>query len=157
MAALPAPAYLALFPATVRNVLVVVNGLQDHRAIARRLARMHDEAPMRIHLLAVEPAPTGHAMAFLKGVDVKRVLQEDGLTRMRALRELLDAARVPYRHHVEVGRWEETIARFAQEHFCRSIVMGENRASVLRNLILRHDAWRIRSRLGRSGFACEML
>jgi nucleotide-binding universal stress UspA family protein len=157
VAALPAPAYRALFPAAVRNVLVIVNGLQDQRAIAARLARMHDEEPLRIHLLAVEPAPTGHAMAFLKGIDVKRVLREDGLDRMRALRGLLDAAGVPYRHHVEVGRWEETIARFAQERCCKSIVMGENRGSALRNLVLRHDAWRIRAHLVRCGFACEML
>ena len=157
MAALLAPAHVALFPATVRNILVVVNGLQDHRAIAQRLARIHDEESVRIHLLAVETPPSGHAMAFLKGIDVKRVLHEDGLKRMRGLRDLLDAGHVPYRHHVEVGRWEETIAEFARDHFCKSIVMGENRASLLRNLVLRYDAWRVRSRLGRSGFACEMI
>ncbi len=157
MSGMAAPAYRVSFPAAVRNVLVVVNRLQDHRAIAERLAAMHREQPMRTHLLAVEAAPTGYAMAFLGGIDVQRLLREGGLDRMRVLRGLLDARGVPYRHHVEVGRWEETITRFAQEHFCKTIVMGESRRSLLRHLVLRHDAWRIRSRLVRSGFACELL
>ena len=62
MAAIDAPAHTALFPAAVRNVLVVVNRLQDFQSIAGKLARMHQRESVRIHLLAVEPPPTGHAM-----------------------------------------------------------------------------------------------
>jgi len=153
----PAPAHVALFPANVRNVLVVANRLQDFRSIAAKLARMHAAEPVRIHLLAVIPAPSGHAMAFLRRINVKRVLHEDGLKLLRPLMELLDAAAVPYRHDVEIGRWEETVARFAQDRCCKSIVIGDNDARPLRQLFLRHDAWRIRTRLVRSGFACEML
>jgi hypothetical protein len=161
MAALlaPAPAHVALFPADVRNVLVVVNGLQDFRAIAAKLAAMHDRESLRIHLLAVEHAPSGHAMAFLGGIDVKRLLHEDGLVAMRPLMDLLDKAGVPYRHYVEVGPWAETIAAFAQDRCCKTIVMGDHDHDARRfgHLILRHDAWRIRTRLGRAGFACEMV
>lgn len=151
------PAHAALFPAAVRNVLVVVNRLQDHRSIAAKLAHMHGEETVRIHLLAVEAAPTGHAMQFLRHIDVRRLLREDGMRRLRPLMELLDAAGVPYRHEVEVGRWEETITRFARERCCKSIVMGDHDARPLVSLLLRHDAWRIRSRLVKLGFACEML
>lgn len=157
MAALLAPAHVAVFPTEVRNVLVVVNGLQDFRAIAAKLAALHDREPVRIHLLAVEHAPSGHAMAFLGGIDVKRLLREDGLAAMRPLRDLLDRAGVPYRHEVEVGPWEETIARFAQERCCKTIVMGEHDARRFGQLLLRHDAWRIRTRLVRAGFACETI
>ena len=157
MAALLAPAHLAVFPAAVRNVLVVVNGLQDFRAIAAKLARMHDRESLRIHLLAVEHAPSGHAMAFLKRIDVKRLLREDGLAAMRPLMDLLDKAGVPYRHQVEVGPWEATITAFAQDRCCKTIVMGDHEAGRFAHLILRHDAWRIRTRLGRAGFACEMV
>jgi Universal stress protein family len=157
MAALLAPAHVAVFPVEVRNVLVVVNGLQDFRAIAAKLAALHDREPVRIHLLAVEHAPSGHAMAFLRGIDVKRLLREDGLAAMRPLRDLLDKAGVPYRHEVEVGPWEETIARFAQERCCKTIVMGDHDARRFGQLLLRHDAWRIRTRLVRAGFACETI
>jgi len=157
MAALLAPAHVAVFPVEVRNVLVVVNGLQDFRAIAAKLAALHDREPARIHLLAVEHAPSGHAMAFLRGIDVKRLLREDGLAAMRPLRDLLDKAGVPYRHEVEVGPWEETIARFAQERCCKTIVMGDHDARRFGQLLLRHDAWRIRTRLVRAGFACETI
>ena len=157
MAALLAPAHVAVFPAEVRNVLVVVNGLQDFGAIAAKLAAMHDRESVRIHLLAVEHAPSGHAMAFLRHIDVKRLLREDGLTAMRPLMDLLDKAGVPYRHHVEVGPWEETIAAFAQDRCCKTIVMGDHDSGRFAHLLLRHDAWRIRTRLGRAGFACEMV
>ena len=157
MAAPDSRAHSAFFPADVRNVLVVANRLQDLESIAARLARMHREERVRIHLLAVEPAPTGHAMQFLRHIDVRRLLREDGLRRLRPLMALLDAASVPYRQEVEVGRWEETIARFAQDRCCKSIVMGDRGARRLGSLLLRHDAWRIRSRLVKLGFACEML
>jgi hypothetical protein len=157
MAALAAPAHVAVFPAEVRNVLVVVNGLQDFRAIAAKLAAMHDREPVRIHLLAVEHAPSGHAMAFLKHIDVKRLLREDGLAAMRPLMDLLDKDSVPYRPEVEVGPWAETIAAFAQERCCKTIVMGDHDARRFGQLVLRHDAWRIRTRLVRAGFACETI
>ena len=157
MAALPKPAHVAIFPAEVRNVLVVVNGLQDFGAIAAKLAAMHDREPVRIHLLAVEHAPSGHAMTFLRHIDVKHLLREDGLAAMRPLRDLLDKAGVPYRHEVEVGPWAETIASFAQERCCKTIVMGDHETHRFRHLVLAHDAWRIRTRLGRAGFACEMV
>jgi len=157
MAAIRFPAHAALFPAEVRNVLVVVNRLQDFGSIAAKLARMDRDENVRIHLLAVEPPPTGHAMQFLRRIDVRRLLREDGLKRLRPLMQLLDAAAVPYRHEVEVGRWEETITRFAQERCCKSIVMGDHDARRLASLLLRHDAWRIRTRLVKLGFACEML
>ena len=157
MAVIDSPAHAAIFPAEVRNVLVVANRLQDFGSIAAKLARMHCEEQVRIYLLAVEPAPTGHAMQFLRHIDVRRLLREDGLARLRPLMALLDAASVPYRHEVEVGRWEETITRFARERCCKSILMGDHDASPLGTLLLRHDAWRIRSRLVKLGFACEML
>lgn len=152
-----APAHVALFPAALRNILVVVNRLQDFGSIAAKLARMHADEEVRIHLLAIEPLPTGHAMQFLRGIDVKKLLREDGMKRLRPLMALLDAAGVPYRHEVEVGRWEETVTRFAQERCCKSIVVGEHNARRLASLLLRHDAWRIRTRLVKLGFACEML
>lgn len=155
MAALPAPAHVAHFPAEVRNVLVVVNGLQDCHAIAAKLAAMHQRESLRIYLLAVEHAPSGHAMAFLRNIDVKRLLREDGLAALRPLRDLLDRAGLPYRHDVEVGPWEETIARFAQDRCCRTLVMGDRDSARFAHLLLRHDAWRIRTRLGRAGFTCE--
>jgi len=159
MSAVPVPpAHLALFPASVRNILVIANRLQDTRRIAGRLARMHRDEAVRIYLLAVVTAPTGHAMAFLRGIDVRRILREDGLVLLGPLRTELDAAGVPYQHEVEVGRWEETIASFARARGCRSIVIGDGETRRLAaHWLLRHDAWRVRTKLVRAGFACETI
>lgn len=156
MASLPAFHYDAVFPASVKNVLVVVNGFQEPRALAATLAAMHERESVRLHLLAVRLPPSGHALAFLKRVNVKRLLREDGLKELRPLRQLLDASRTPYKHHIEFGSWCDVVSRFAEDNCCKRVVIGNNESSLLRDFVLRHDAWRIRVRLGRAGYACEM-
>lgn len=149
--------YTAQFPAHVRNVLVLVSGLQDPRSLAATLCEMARHESVRIHLLSVQSPPSGHARVFLRGIDVARVQREDGLRELQPIRELLDAAGVCYHHHVQVGLQLPTVTRFAADRCCRRILVGDNKANIVKDLLLRHDCRRIASELAAIGFECSVL
>ena len=147
----------AQFPAAVKSVLVVVCGLQDARATARILAGMHAREAILIHLLAVETPPSGYARFFLRDIDYRKVQEAEGLVSLAPLRGELEAAGIPYRFHVEIGPWLATISRFSRETGCARIVVGANPGHALRDLLLWHDCWRIRSHLRRAGSDCPVV
>jgi nucleotide-binding universal stress UspA family protein len=157
MAATATRNHAAQFPAAVKNVLVVVCGLQDARATARILAGMHAREAIRIHLLAVETPPSGYARFFLRDVDYRKVQEAEGLEKLAPLRGELEAAGIPYRFHVEIGPWLATISRFSREIGCARIVVGTNPGHAFRDLLLWHDCWRIRSHLRRAGSDCPVV
>ena len=157
MATIAQRSHVAHFPASVKNVLVIVSGLQDPETTAATLAAMHAKEAMRIHLLASETPPSGYAKFFLGPIDLRKVQRDDALKALAPLRAQLDAAGIPYKFHVEVGSWLDTIARFARETGCVRVVVGDNPRHGLRNLVLWHDCWRIRSFLQRSGRDCPVV
>jgi hypothetical protein len=157
MAGTHARNYVAHFPEHVKNVLVVANDMQDCSALAAALAEMHAREAVRIYLLAVVIPPTGHARSFLRAIDLKRSLHQHGQRALRPLRDLLDAAQVPYQHHVEVGQWLAAISEFAQARGCRRILIGDNQGSAMRDLVLRHDRWKIESCIEKAGLACAVV
>ncbi len=132
---------VALFPAGVRNVLVVTGRLLDARATATMLSDLHSRESVRIHLLAVQPRPSGYAASFLDGYDLESAAREQ----LVALRSELDALATPYRTHVTTGPWLETIARYAHELNCPQVIVGDNPHRMINRLVLRHDRWRIAS------------
>lgn len=149
--------HAAQFPAAVKNVLVIASSLQDARATARVLARIQAREPVRIHALAVQAPPSGYARHFLGDIDLRKIQHADGEKALEPLRAALETAGVACRYHVEIGPWLATISRFAREISCARIVLGENPGHAWRTLLLRHDCWRIRSVLRRSGFDCPVL
>jgi hypothetical protein len=151
------PGFTAHFPAEVRNVLVVANGLQDAAALAATLRELVTAEGVRVHLLSVQQRPSGHAMAYLRRIDLDSVQQRDGEQALLALRKALDEGGVPYSHHVEIGAWLETIARFAADRCCRRIFVGDNRRNLIKDLVLRHDCTRIRTAVRVIGFECVVL
>ncbi len=157
MAARPARSYTAQFPAHVRNVLVLVSALQDPVALAATLREMARRESVRIHLLSVQSPPSGHARVFLRGIDLARVQREDGVRELQPIRDLLDAAGIGYQHHVQVGPLMASVARFAADRCCRRILVGDNKANLLKDLLLRHDCRRIGADLAAFGFECSVL
>jgi nucleotide-binding universal stress UspA family protein len=157
MAATAARNHAAQFPAAVKNVLVVVCGLEDARATARILSGMHAREAIRIHLLAVETPPSGYARFFLRDIDYRKVQEAEGLLSLAAVRGELEAAGIPYRFHVEIGPWLATISRFSREIGCARIVVGANPGNAFRDLLLWHDCWRIGFHLRRAGSDCPVV
>ncbi|HTD03376.1 universal stress protein [Undibacterium sp.] len=142
---------IAHFPSGVKNVLVVAGRLLDPRATASMLAAMHARETVRIHLLAIEPRPSGYAGSFLGDCDVESVQENAAHGRLASLRAALDASGTPYRAHVAAGAWLETIARYARELGCTRVIVGDNPQRLLHRLVLRHDRWRIESFLRGQG------
>ncbi|MFZ3321530.1 MAG: universal stress protein [Usitatibacter sp.] len=142
---------IAQFPSGVRNVLVVAGRLLDARATASMLADMHARETVRIHLLAVEPRPSGYAGSFLGDCDVAGAQENAAQGRLASLRAALDASGTPYRVHVATGNWLETIARHARDLGCTRVIVGDNPRHLLHRLVLRHDRWRIESFLRGQG------
>ena len=150
--------YTTWFPGRAGDILVVVNDLQDPGALAATLAALHHEEPLaRIHLLAARELPSPYARRHLRRVNVTRALHESAAASIASLGALLDAAGVPHRRHIQVGPWLETIAEFAADRGCRRILVGDNRASFMKNLLLRHDRARLQARMARAGFSCRVM
>ncbi len=141
MAARPARSHTAQFPAHVRNVLVLVSALQDPVALAATLREMARRESVRIHLLSVQSP----------------VQREDGERELQPIRDLLDGAGIRYQHHVQVGPLTASVARFAADLCCRRILVGDNKANLLKDLLLRHDCRKIGAELAAVGFECSVL
>jgi hypothetical protein len=141
----------------VENVLVVASPMLDPPATAAALAAMHARAAVRIHLLAIQQLPSGHAASFLRAIDMKKVREAEAIELLAPLVAALDAGGTPYRVHSATGAWLGTIARHVRDLGCRKVVIGDNRRGVWPGLLLRHDQWRIRSYLRRSGFAADVV
>ncbi len=150
--------YIAYFPGSAGDVLVVVNDLQDPKALAATLARIHREEPStRIHLLAPQQPPSGYARRHLRHVNVNKVLRDMATREMEPLAAMLQSAGVPHHQHVQVGPWLDTICDFARDLGCRRVFLGDNRANFLKNLLLRHDCALLRARMTRAGFRCRVM
>jgi hypothetical protein len=136
---------VSLFPAGVRNVLVVAGRLLDAQATASMLGELHSRETVRIHLLAVEPLTSRYAGSFLDGIDRTGAHESAARERLAPLCAALDESGTPYRVHVATGPWLDTIANYAHELNCAQVIVGDNPHSLVNRLVLRHDRWRIQS------------
>ena len=56
-----------------------------------------------------------------------------------------------------VGSLMVSVARFAADLCCRRILVGDNKANLLKDLLLRHDCRKIGAELAAVGFECSVL
>ncbi|TCO83027.1 nucleotide-binding universal stress UspA family protein [Plasticicumulans lactativorans] len=120
------------------KILLPIDGsAHAGRAVEHVLQRRAELGAFDLHLLNVQlPLESGHAKLFFGPDEIAAYQREQGLDALRAARERLDAAGVPYTFHVVVGHAGETIARFAREQACDQIVMGSHGRSALTHLVL---------------------
>ena len=122
------------------KVLVPVDGSEssnhavDH--VLKRLGLCKDT--VEIHLLNVQPpVPGGSAVSSHVGQGALRQHhKEEGMKALASAMQKLDAAGVPYVHHISVGEPAEVIAQFASEKQCDEILMGTRGAGGAANLLL---------------------
>ena len=109
------------------NVLVPVDGSENSsRAVAFLIKKLPlYKEPVEIYLLNVQsPIASGNVRQFFSREHIDDYYRDEGMATLKAARELLDAAGVPYSHHIGVGDVGETIAQYAREKQCQQIVMG---------------------------------
>lgn len=97
---------------------------QLQSALAEAIVIYRMEPDVRLHLLNVQVPVSRHVSDFFDGAELRRIHMETGMDELTEARTLLDAAAVPYKVHIEIGRTAETIVRIAQEFNCSKILMG---------------------------------
>jgi hypothetical protein len=138
-------------------MLVLASPFQDPRATARAVVSMDAQECARIHVVAVQSPPTGHARMFLRGIQVRKLLNAASTELVRPLCSELDASGVRFDVIVEVGPWLPTIERLVRDLGCTRLIVGTNPGDFARDCMLRHDAWRIGSYLRSSGITCGVV
>lgn len=120
--------------------LVPVDGsAASGRAIDQLIAMIawYREKP-EIHLLNVQaPLPLGGRVTSVIGHDqIAHYHQEEGLAALAPARQKLEAAGIPYQHHIGVGEVAEVIVRYVRDKGCEQIVMGTRGMSGVSSIVL---------------------
>lgn len=141
----------------VPNILAPIRDDRDTDWAVAFLAKLHQRERIRVHLLSVQAPYNGHVRMFFKDVQVRAFQREDAQKELAPVCKALDRAGVPYNTHVVVGYAAEEIARFAQRHNCRQIVMGPPKGRGLSELILGSLGQQVEHLMRVSGRTCEVL
>ena len=120
------------------KILIPVDGSEHaERAVEQVLDLIKSGATLEIVLLNVQlPIDSGHARMFLTREELENYRQEEGLSASAGARALLDAAQVPYTHHIAVGHPAEIIVSFAKESKLDKIVMGTRGRGAMMEVLL---------------------
>lgn len=117
------------------KILIAVDGSPHSRRAVEQALRL-GQSP-EIHLLNVQiPIQSGHARMFVGREDLQDYYREEGLAALQEARAILDAAGVPYTHHIAVGHVAQTIAAYAKEKGFDQIVLGSHGRGALTHLLL---------------------
>lgn len=117
------------------KILIAVDGSPHSRRAVEQALRL-GQSP-EIHLLNVQiPIQSGHARLFVGREDLQDYYREEGLAALQEARAILDAAGVPYTHHIAVGHVAQTIAAYAKEKGFDQIVLGSHGRGALTHLLL---------------------
>src|SRR3954465_10097804 len=106
-------------------VLFVIDGDRASKLAAKYAIDLYRQKEIRIYLLNVQPPLARYITRFFNRKEINEFQQETGLSRMGSAIDLLEAAGVPYRAIVNVGRKNEEIVRFAKQHYCRQIIVAK--------------------------------
>ena len=144
---------------SVPNILVPVRADRNTAWAADFLAKLLQRGPIRVHLLSVQPPMTGfvHVKMFFDPAEIRAFYDEQAERAFAPMRRALDAAGIPYNTHTVVGHDAEEIAKFAQSHHCRQIVMGPMKGLGISELILGSLSHQIEHLMRTAGRPCEVL
>lgn len=143
----------------VPNILAPVRADRDTAWAADFLIKLHRREPIRVHLLSVQPTVAGfvHVRMFFDAAQIRAFYSDEAERELAPMRRALDAAGVPYNVHTVVGYDAEEIAKFAQTHHCRQIVMGPVRGLGISEMILGSLSHQIEHLMRMAGNTCEVL
>jgi len=114
----------------MKDIIVPIDYSSDiPRVAAQAIARYRRDAA-RIQLLNVQRPLPQHVARFFGSADLRDYHRETGMRALQGAIELLDAAGVPHRDHVLVGKPAEEIVRFAEEHPGAELLLDDEPESV---------------------------
>jgi nucleotide-binding universal stress UspA family protein len=93
---------------------------------------------VEVHLLNVQrPVPGGSAVASHIGHDaLRRYHHDEGMKALAPAMQKLDAAGIPYVHHISIGEPAEVIVQFAKQMQPDEIIMGTRGLGAPASLLL---------------------
>lgn len=119
------------------KVLVPIDGsVHALHAVDIVLKQIADGRPLEVHLLNVQAQIPGRARAFLSKDVVDEYYHEEAAKALKAAREKLDQAGVPYTEDVQVGNAAEAIARYVKAKGCEVIIMGTRGHGTVQGVVL---------------------
>lgn len=122
------------------NILVPIDGSEHSDKIIAQLLKMISQYKdaVEVHLLNVQhPMPYGNRISSVIGHDqIEKYHHEQGDAALKKSRQMLDSAKVPYKHHISIGDPAEVIIRFAQDKGCSQIFMGTHGMGSMSGILL---------------------
>ena len=120
--------------------LVPVDGSESSKRVVDDLIKRRAwfKDGVEIHLLNVQPPiPYGERVSNVVGHDrIAKFHQEEGMAALKPAMAQLDAAKVPYHHHIGVGDPAEIICKYVKEKRCDQIYMGTRGLGSVSNLLV---------------------
>src|SRR5690349_2643489 len=134
------------------RVLIPVDPAQPElmRSAIEKVVRLHQQEPLAVRLLRVQPRVSGHVAMFFDAQELRELQHQAAAEELAPAERLLDVAGVPYRSIVRVGRSAETIVATARETGCDRIVFGDERPG-LASRVFGSVAQQVRQMLGSGG------
>ena len=120
------------------NMLVPVEGSTNSDRAVDYLIKFIQQlrSPACIHLLNVKPPLHGEVGMFLDADQIRQYHHDEGMKALESAQHKLDAAGIDYTLHVLVGKPEEMVVRYAEEHQCDQIVLGTRGLGKLAQIFL---------------------
>jgi YjbE family integral membrane protein len=118
------------------KILVPVDGSRNSAHAVRHVIGEYRRHPgFEVHLLNVQPPFSRHVSQFVarRDRDAHRKAQAEAV--LTPLRDMLEAASVPFAQHIRIGRRAETIADEAKRLKCDHIVLATARKNSLTRMI----------------------
>ena len=121
----------------MRKILVPVDASESAQHAARYAALLaSDNAAIQIHLLNVQEPLEVRTHAYLSQQEAKSIQAADAQRVLQQVMEMLDEAGVAYRTDWRIGDIAPTIAAYAEEIGCESIIMGTRGLGLVGNLVM---------------------
>ena len=120
------------------KVLPTIDGSESSdRAVKHLIHLVKSSQPMDVHLLNVQPPiMAGEISLIATAKTVENIHHDKGEKTAESARALLDDAGIQYTFRIELKHIAETIARYARNNQCETIIMGTRGMSAISNLIL---------------------
>lgn len=121
------------------KVLVAVDGSENSDRVVEFLLKQNGwyRNPAELHLLNVQlPIMGVNVKLFISSDSLNAYYRDEGAAALKRARARLDAAGIPYLHHIGVGGPAETIVEYAQAKDCDQILMGSRGLGSVTGLVL---------------------
>lgn len=121
------------------KLLVAVDGSENSGRVVDFLVKKSGwyKEPIEVQLLNVQMPIAGvNVKMFISSDSLKEYYREEGVAALKQAREKLDAAGLPYVHHIGVGDPAETIVQYAKSKNCELILMGSRGLGSVSSLVL---------------------